>query len=52
MYLFRCDYACVINITQKPYHKIYLNDALALVFCFYLLCTSVLLLFIRYSFHA
>ena len=41
-----------MNITQKLYNKINLNDVLALIFFFYKLCTSVLLLLIKYFFHA
>ena len=34
----------VMNIMQKLYNKIHLNDVLALIFFFYLLCNLVLLL--------
>ena len=47
-------YACIMNITQKCYSKIHLN-VLALIFFFIycqILCTLVLLLLIKYSFHA
>ena len=41
-----------MSIKQKLYNKIHLNNFLAIMLCFYLLCTSVLLLLIKYSFHA
>ena len=37
---------------QKLYNKIHLNNAFAIMFFFYLLCISVLLLLIKYYFHA
>ena len=40
-----------MNISQKFYQKVHLNDARAVIF-FYILCTSLLLLPIKYSFHA
>ena len=40
--------ACGMNITQKRYNKIHLNDVLALTFFCYILCTLVLLLLIYF----
>ena len=39
-------------IMQKLYNKIHLHNAFATMFFFYLLCISVLLLLIKYYFHA
>ena len=44
-------YACVMNITQKLCNIIDLNAILVFIFIFYVLCTSVLLIFIKFYFH-
>ena len=45
------SHSCITNMMQKLYNKIHLNDALVLTFFHCKLCTLVLLLLTKYSFH-
>ena len=43
------SYSCIMNISQKLYNRIHIIYVLSLIFFFYILYTSVLLLRIKYQ---
>ena len=43
------SYSCIMNISQKLYNRIHIIYVLSLIFFFYILYTSVLLLCIKYQ---
>ena len=43
------SYSCIMNISQKLYNRIHIIYVLSLIFFFYILYTSVLLLHIKYQ---